>query len=134
MAKEKASEEEQSEFNSAIATLKRIDEIKKGLIIATVNRNFEMQFRYLEAYFKELVSIMNTDDDKAQQNRFKEVRKNYHIYREAIAKGQTTISAKVIDSFDDWEIELKEIEQKYGLNMPKKDDPRWGLMSGVKRR
>jgi len=122
-------DEEQTEFNSAIATLKRIDEIKKGLIVATVSENYEYQFRYLKALFKELISIMDKEDDKAQQERFKEVRKNYYAYRECIRQGKKQIPAMIIDSFDDWEIELKELEQQYGMNMPKKADPRYAMAS-----
>jgi len=127
MTKEEARDEDKTEFNSAIATLKRIDEIKKGLIIATVNQNYDAQFRYLKAFFKELVSIMDKEDDKKQQERFKAVRKNYNTYKEAIRTGKKTISVSIVDSFDDWEIELKEIEQKYGMNMPKQRDSRFAL-------
>jgi len=74
MPKEEAKEEDKTEFNSAIATLKRIDEIKKGLIIATVNQNYDMKFKYLKALFLELIQVMNDTDDKKQQDKFKEVR------------------------------------------------------------
>jgi len=126
--KASAAQEEQTEFNSAIATLRRIDEIKKGLIVATINQDYDYKFRYLKALFLELVSIMDEVDDKAQQVRFKQVRTNYNNYKDAIRTKKVTISVSIIDSFDDWEIELKEIEQKYGMNMPKKSDPRYSLM------
>ena len=71
---------------------------------------------------------MDEVDDKAQQVRFKQVRTNYNNYKDAIRTKKVTISVSIIDSFDDWEIELKEIEQKYGMNMPKKSDPRYSLM------
>ena len=128
--KDAISEEEQSEFNSAIATLRRIDEIKKGLIVSTVESNYDAQFRYLKALFKELVSFMDEKDDKAQQERFKEVRKNYNTFKELIRLGKKKIPVALIDSFDDWEIELKEIEQKYGMNMPKRADPHFALAGG----
>ena len=128
--KDAISEEEQSEFNSAIATLRRIDEIKKGLIVSTVESNYDMQFRYLKALFKELVSFMDEKDDKFQQQRFKDVRKNYNEFKDLIRRGKKMIPVSIIDSFDDWEIELKEIEQKYGMNMPKKNDPRFALAGG----
>jgi len=128
MVKEQASQEDQTEFNSAIATLRRIDEIKKGLIVSTINQDYDMKFRYLKALFLELVSIMSEKDDKFQQQRFKQVRTNYNAYKNALRTGKESISVSVIDSFDDWEIELKEMEQKYGMNMPKKSDPRYALM------
>lgn len=127
MREDEKPEEEQSEFNSAIATLKRIDIIKKGLIESTVSENHEMQFKYLKAYFKELVSIMNKKDDMTQRKRFHEVRKNYYTFKDAIRTGKKSIPGSIIDSFDDWEIELKEMEQQYGMNMPKRQDSRFAL-------
>jgi len=109
--------------------LKRIDEIKKALIIATTKNNYEMQWRCLKCYFKELVSVMDEKDDEAQKERFYEVRKNYNIYDNAKRRGIKFIPQQVLDSFDDWEIELKNIEQKYGMNMPKRADPRYALAS-----
>lgn len=127
MEKEVVGEEKQTEFNSAIATLRRIDEIKKGLIVSTVEQKYDLKFRFLKALFLELVSIMDSKDDKAQQERFKQVRKNYNELTEARRIGKKSISVDIIDSFDDWEIELKEMEQKYGMNMPKKSDPRFAM-------
>ena len=127
MMKEKAPEEEQSEFNSAIATLKRIDAIKKGLIITTIQSDYDMQFKYLKAYYKELISVMADNDDKAQQDRFKEVRKHYNCLMDYKNKGKSKIPREIVDAFDDWEIELKNIEQKYGMNMPKQTDSRFAL-------
>jgi len=134
MPKEEAKEEEKTEFNSAIATLKRIDEIKKGLIIATVNQNYDMKFKYLKAFFLELIQIMDEKDDKAQQGRFKEVRKNYNTYRDAIRTGKKMIPVSIVDSFDDWEIELKNLEQKYNMGMPKQSDPRFAMAGKSRRR
>jgi len=134
MPKEEAKEEDKTEFNSAIATLKRIDEIKKGLIIATVNQNYDMKFKYLKALFLELIQVMNDTDDKKQQDKFKEVRKNYNTYKEAIRMGKKTIKVSIIDSFDDWEIELKNLEQKYNMGMPKQSDPRFAMAGKSRRR
>jgi len=128
-AKERASEEEQTEFNSAIATLRRIDEIKKGLIIATIKGDVPMKFNFLKAYFLELVSVMDNKDDKEQRKRFHEVRKQYQIFEDAKRTGASVIPRGAVDSLEDWEIELKNIEQKYGMNMPKKSDPRYALAS-----
>ena len=123
--KEQAAEEEQTKFNSAVATLMRIDEIKKGLIISTIGENYEQQWKFLKAYFKELVSVMDSKDDKEQRERFFIVRTNYNKYEVAKRNGAATIPRSILDSLDDWEIELKNIEQKYGMNMPKKSDPRY---------
>lgn len=116
-----------SEFNSAIATLMRIDSIKKGLTFATVKRDYNMKFIYLEAYFLELVSVLKEDDEHKQVDKYKELRKKHREYLAAIARGDKTISSGIIDAYMDWEIELKNLEQKYGMNIKTKSDPRYAL-------
>jgi len=121
------SEEQQSEFNSGIAKLMRLDNIKKGLIIATINNDYDLQFRCLKAYYKELIPVMNDTDDDAQREMFKKVRKSYNKYREAIRKGKKSINMDIIDVIEDWEVELRNLDQKYGMDMPKKADPRYAM-------
>lgn len=120
MVKEKAANEEQSEFNSAIATLKRLDFIKKNLIVATARNDVDYQWVWLKAFYKELVSIMDDNDDLKQRERFKEVRKFYNIYINAKRSGKKTIPVYIVDAIEDWEIELKNIEQAYGLGILKR--------------
>ena len=124
-SKDKASEEEQTNFNSGIATLQRINEIKKGLILATIEQDYDKKFLFLKAYFLELVSVMDKKDDEEQRQRFFEVRSIFNQYLEAKRNGVRFIPRKILDTLDEWEIELKNIEQKYGMNMPKKSDPRY---------
>lgn len=122
--------EQQTEFNAGIATLMRINEIKKGLIIATVNENWNMKFRYLKAYYFELISIMKDDKEEEEQDIiFKDVRKSYNQYLDAVAKGKKSIAVSTLDKIEDWEKILRNIEQKYGMNMPKQADYRFALMS-----
>ena len=125
--KEKAPEEEQSERNSAALTIHRIHKVKVGLISATVTNDIEEQWKWLKAYFKELVAIFDDKDDEAQKKRFKEARVAYNMYLEAKRQGKKSIPLSVIDNIDDWEIELKNLEQKYGMSMPKKADPRYAM-------
>ena len=132
--KTSAADEEKSEFNSAIATLKRIDDIKKALIMATMSDNVELKWKALKAFYGELISIMDNEDDKLQRDRMKEVRKSFNKYMEDKWSGAETIPMSVIDNIDDWEYELKNIEQKYGMNIPKAADPRYALAGKSKRR
>jgi hypothetical protein len=125
--KKPASEEQQTEFNAAIATLMRIDEIKKGMALATVREDYDLKWKFLKAYFFELISVMDSEDDGTQRQKFLDVRQSYNIYRHAKLIGQKYIPSKVVDSIDDWEIELRNIEQRYGMNLPKKADPRYAL-------
>lgn len=134
MGIEAASEEKQSEFNSAIATLKRIDVIKKGLIESTLSKNIDTQWLFLKAYYKELVSVMDDKDDKAQRMKFMHTRKAYNEYRNAVRMKKPFIPINILDAIDDWEVELKNIEQRYGMNMPKKADPRFAMAGRGKYR
>lgn len=126
-------EQDMSEFNAGIAKLMRLDKIKRGLIVANMNRNYDLMYRCLTAYFKELISVMNDEDDKIQKERFDEVRKSYNEYIAAIKSGKKSISQSVVNNLEDWEIELRNIDQKYGLEMPKKSDPRFAMASGGRK-
>jgi len=127
-------EDQQSEFNSAFATLRRINWAKSNLNLATVNDDYQLKFKFLKVYFFELTNIMNNKDDTAQKIRLEEIKKNYRKLMEAKMKGDKTISKSIIDSFDDWEIELRNIEQRYGMNMPRKPDPRYAMAGRSYRR
>ena len=119
------SQENQTEFNASIATLKRIDQIKRILDGANLMGDQDKRFKALKTLFFELISIFKEADDIKQQARFKEVRAIYNAWGMKTNRGLTP--ANVVDTLDDWEIELKNLEQSYGLNMPKKKDPRYAM-------
>jgi len=121
-----AAEQDMSEFNAAIATLMRIDAVKKQLIMSTLHHNYDEKFKCLAAYFCELISIMKNEDDKKQYERYKEVSVEYYNHLEDKRKGLPP-KIKTWEAMMDWEIELRNIEQKYGLNLPKKADPRYAM-------
>lgn len=134
--KEKAPDEEQSEFNSAIATLMRIDKIKQVLIQSTLSHDYTLKYNTLVAYFSELVSVMDNKDDGEQKDRLFGKDDNgeriygvmdyYHQYLRLKSQGRNP-TLDIWKTFIEWEIELKNIEQKYGMNMPKRSDPRYAM-------
>ena len=121
-----AAEQDMSEFNAAIATLMRIDAVKKQLIMSTLHHNYEEKFNCLTAYFCELISIMKNKDDEVQFDRYQQVSSEYYEYLSEKKKGHSP-KIKTWQTFIKWEIELRNTEQKYGLNMPKKSDPRYAM-------
>lgn len=127
MSKEEIIDEsDQSKFNAGIATLMRLNELKKWLAIETIRQEPAKHFLHLKAYWKELdnqfPSSKKDNSQEEQLEKFKEMFK----HNTAFMKGELS---KVIFSnyLDMWEIELRRLEQKYGLNMPKELDSRWAM-------
>jgi len=126
-----SNEDQQSTFNSALATLERIHTIKQGLDIATVRENYVMKYKFLKAYFLELISVISPKDEQAQRPTLKRVTDNYYKLKEILAKEDgkkvMKIPRQLIESFDLWESDLRNLEQRYGMNIPKMKDARFAL-------
>jgi len=126
-----SNEDQQSTFNSALATLYRIDQIKQGLNIATVQEDYVMKYKFLKAYFLELLSVISPKDEQLQRPTLKRVTDNYYKLKEILSKegGKKImkIPRALIESFDLWESDLRNLEQRYGMNIPKNKDARFAL-------
>jgi len=126
-----SNEDQQSTFNSALATLYRIDQIKQGLDIATVQEDYVMKYKFLKAYFLELISVISPKDEQLQRPTLKRVTDNYYKLKEILSKegGKKVmkIPRALIESFDLWESDLRNLEQRYGMNIPKNKDARFAL-------
>ena len=123
MIESKTNEIEQSEFNAAIATLMRLDIIKKNLIVDTLNENYLNHYKDLISYYKELESIFNSNDKEIQANKFIRHMINYREIKPIYDRGKDKnfrMPIRLIDWLNEWELELRGLEQTYGLNMPKK--------------
>ncbi len=127
MAEQKKKAFDESDFNSAVATLMRIDNIKKGLILATINSEYLDHYRYLVAYYLELISIMNDTEEEEQQNNFDRHLRYERELKNLLEHNPTKIPIKYLNWLFIWERLLKNIEQKHGLNMPEKQKSRWSL-------
>lgn len=126
MQPKKIEEQDQSDFNSGIATLMRIDEIKKHILMCTEAENNMGKFRYLFDYYMELSPLFKGDDGEDQYKKFKYMKGQYNKIKNSRINGKP-IRADAITYLDDWELELRRLEQEYGLNMPKKKDARYSL-------
>jgi len=126
-----SNEDQQSTFNSALATLYRIDQIKQGLNIATVQEDYVMKYKFLKAYFLELISVISPKDEQLQRPTLKRVTDNYYKLKEILSKEGGKKIMKIprvlIESFDLWESDLRNLEQRYGMNIPKNKDARFAL-------
>lgn len=133
-------ESDQSEFNSGIATLQRLHEIKKWLASATIQDNPTMLFFHLKAFFKELYPIFSKEKkdkedkkDKKQSER-EEQEEFYQSCLEAVNeyKKEKDVDKKneLMQGLDVWELSLRDLEQKHGLNMALKGDGRFSLGRG----
>ena len=123
-----AQESDQSEFNAAIANLMLINEVKKLLILSTLHHNYDEKYNSLTAYFMAMISIMKDKDDEEQELRWKEVTKLYYEYL-GLKKKNKAPPISIWEEFLKWEIELRNMEQKYGLALPKKQDARFAMAS-----
>ena len=127
MTEDKKKAFDESDFNSAVATLMRIDNIKKGLILATINSEYLEHYRYLVAYYLELISIMNDEEEEEEIKNFETHLRNERELKDLLEKNPTKIPIKLINWLFKWEMILKNIEQGHGLNMPEKTKSRWSL-------
>jgi len=127
-----SNEDQQSTFNSALATLERIHQIKQGLDIATVREDYIMKYKFLKAYFLELISVISPKDEEKMRPGLKRVTDNYYTLKELLSKQNKNgikIPRALIESFDLWESDLRNLEQRYGMNIPKAKDARFAMAS-----
>ena len=114
-----------------MATLQRIHEIKQGLDISTVREDYIMKYKFLKAYFLELISVISPKDEEGMRPKLKKVTDNYYKLKEIFAKENGKSIMKIpralIESFDLFESDLRNLEQRYGMNIPKKNDARFAL-------
>lgn len=124
---------EETEFNASVATLMRINEIKKGLTIATIKKDYPLHYRYLSAYYLELISIMNKGEENSQKDNLSTHRKNEVKLFHLITKHKNSIPMDLVDWLYNWESVLRNIEQEHGMNLPKKGLSRHSMATMNKR-
>lgn len=115
-------EHEQSEFNSALATLERIHEIKKWLGASVLKEDPYFYYKHIKMYFKELYPMF-TDELELQKRNWDKAKSFFPIKD----VNDTQKINEIINFLENWELELRLIEQVKGMNMPKKADARWAL-------
>lgn len=120
-------QEDQTEFNAAIATLMRIDKIKQKLTRDRFEEDYLSHYRGLSSFFMELISVLNDKEEAEELPNFMKHKKNYRELKILMGKSKNSVPLRLIDWLDEWERVLKNLEQKHGMNLPKKGDPRYAL-------
>lgn len=128
--KEYLEEEDRSEFNAGIATLKRCDEIKKWIVVAKLSENIPLYYKHLDAFFTELYPMLSESKEVEKgisERRYfiDKSRQANNIFKKWKKEKKITFPDK--DFLEEWELELRDIEQIKGMNLPKKADARFAL-------
>lgn len=99
-----------------------------------INRDMVNYYRYLESYFLELIGVLEGKDEESMMGTRIKVKQIFKDFRERENRGEKISSENVSDALIDWEVQLRNIEQKYGMGMLKKQDQRFALSAGGGRR
>lgn len=113
-----------AEFNSGLALIFQLDGIEKELIISTsqAKRNYFLHFNLLVAYYKTLYPQITKKPDREKQDmNWKKAKEAINIIKDAQARKQTSVPQGVLGWFDEWELELRDLKQKYGLGSKRRD-------------
>lgn len=124
---------EDSEFNAGIATLRRIDEIKKHIDVDIAKQELEERYYHLKAFFMELFPVLSNakKDDTTEREKQNKTRLAILAILEKYHNKEVT-KETLMQFLDEWEMELRVLEQEHSLNMPMSKDARWAL--STKRR
>lgn len=127
---------EDSEFNAGIATLRRLDEIKKHLDNDTETKQYESKFLHLNAFYNELHSMMSKEqrikigDNKMSERELQEQTFTLVWDKLELFHKHNISEKEFAILLNNWELELRDIEQEHNLNMPMGKDKRWSLGTG----
>ena len=122
---EEPTNKDTSEFNAGISLLIQLDIIEKSMIEAKTRKpkNYQDYFDTVDAYFMTLIGELNDKDTDEQLMIQKEVKNNLRDIIDKQNKG-LPIPCSLVESIDQWQIELRKLKKKLGMGMPKKDDER----------
>jgi len=113
-----------ADFNSGLSIVYILDSIKKGLINARLNSDYNERCKMLVCYWMELSSLAKPPQKEKNKELWlqtKECLKNINL---AVAKKDRSIPTAWIDQFDIWEEFLRDVQQSCGVGMPR-SDPRF---------
>ena len=111
----------ESEFNSGLAIIYQLDSIEKEMHQATIEQNYKRQYLAMICYFKTLWSHMTQKEKEFHLKMWNNMKQNYKILQTTVIKGKNTVPTRILDSFNYWELELRDTKQRHGLGMPEKD-------------
>lgn len=126
MSFELAPENQQGEFNQAVAYQYRLHLIFLRLDNATINKNYEEQYLLLRGLFKELYPVMNPKERERQKILKSQAIQSINNYRIAQRKGMKMMGG-LLEGLDEWELDLRDITQHHNMLMPIKKDSRYAV-------
>jgi len=120
-------EQEQGEFNQAIAYQYRLHMIFMYLDNATIKRDYDNQYRLLRSLYKELYPMMNPQERIIHEEHKRQATEAYTQITDAQNRNKKTIKSRTLNVFDDWEISLRDLTQRKNMLMPQKKDSRLNI-------
>lgn len=123
------SPEKKALFHGGFFYLERINELLKALDIVTMTRYtdpeqiklWSQNYSLLNALFKEIYPKMSKEEKEEHIEAATEVKKQWDDAAACYKSGRET-STKFLAYFDVWELNLRDITERKGLNMPNKLD------------
>ena len=124
-------EEEQSEFNQAIASLQRIHSSLLEIDAAVFNEDYKKYYKALLLFWREMDCVLNDKERTAIKELKATSDDNWDKLKNAYSQkaGPVSIDKNVIQSFENLEMELRRLMQNHNMNFPKKSDPRYALIN-----
>ena len=119
--------EQQSEFNSSLEALKRVAIIKREMHNARITHSYKLQCELLKSYYFELACVLKKDEKTTQSEKYTEMKKIFDFIRAETSKKTGEIPKSMIDQMEDWELELRELDQKHNMNILMQKDARFAL-------
>jgi DNA phosphorothioation-dependent restriction protein DptG len=121
-----APEGERGAFNYGLSYLERINDLFKAIDTAFYYDDFDGQFKILNILWGELAEWFD-DKEKEQHDKLRtKCRESYRHIRE-LNKLKKGIPFDVLESFWQWNVELRKLMHKKGLTMRHSDDPTMAL-------
>lgn len=122
-------EEEQSEFNQAIASLQRIHSSLLEIDAAVFNEDYRKYYKALLLFWREMDCVLNEKEREKVKSLKTISDDNWDKLKNAYNQkaGTLSIDKTVVQSFEDLEMELRRLMQNHNMNFPKKADPRYAL-------
>ena len=123
----------ESQFNSGIAIIYRLDAIHRHIHNARVSRNYNLYFNELIALWMELIRSIDNPKliNKEESDVFKKNVELWNRCQEAVyiinklVAEETPVNPELWEQLYEWEMELTLLEQKAGLGIPKTTSRRY---------
>jgi len=121
---DEAKEQSMTTFNMAVATLMRLDNALKDCNQFSRTHQFKDWFYSIEVLYKELKPYFKSDEAE-------KIDKYYNISKNLASSKSKVDNNSIHNQLLKFEISLREIINKRGLDFPRSGDPRFALGGGM---